>query len=169
MEDILEEDIAPPVRVILSDRVVAKMRDGIPRAGLLEVGGLMMGENVADNVFRVLDISLTVGEPGRYYLDPAEHQSFVDEFRGEFCDEGRFRLIGSWHSHPSGDPEPGKRDLQTLRATMAHPSTDLAFKVLLIACLDANAQLRAGGVVLTREPKVLSKIEVVIEPERAQE
>lgn len=177
MEGTLEEDITPPFRVILSSCVAAKIRDGIPRAstaeraglgspyaGLLEVGGFMMGEKVGDNTFRVMDISLTISEPGRYYLDPAEHQPFVDEFRAKFCDEGRFGLIGSWHSHPSGESEPGKRDLQTLKDTMAHPSANLAFKVLLIVCLDANAELRTGGVVLTREPRVLSKIEVLIEP-----
>lgn len=49
---------------------------------------------------------------------------------------------------------------------MAHPSTDLAFAVLLIVCLNGNEQLRAGGVVLTRQPKVLSRIEVSIQPSR---
>ena len=123
MEGTLDEDITPPFRVILSSSVAAKMRDGIPRAsateraglgtpyeGLLEVGGLMMGEKVGDNTFRVVDISLTIGELGRYYLDPAEHQPFVDEFRAKFRDAGRFGLIGSWHSHPSGEPEPGQGD-----------------------------------------------------------
>ena len=181
VEDILEEDITPPFRVILSNRVAAKIRNGIPRASaaeraglgapyasVLEVGGLMMGEKVGDNTFRVMDVSLTIGEPGRYNLDPAKHQAFVDDFLAKFCDEGRFGIIGSWHSHPSGNPEPSKGDLQTLKDTMAHPSNNLSFKVLLVACLDENAQLRVRGVVLTREPKVLSKIEVSIEHDETE-
>lgn len=176
MEDILEEDLVPSFRVILSSRAAAKMRDGIPRAsaaergglglpytGLIEAGGLMVGEHVGENAFRVTDVSLTIGEPNRYYLDPADHESFVGAFRAKCPDAARFGLIGSWHSHPSGEPQPSARDLQTLKATMAHPSTDLAFKVLLIVCRDTDGQLQLGGVVLTREPKVLSRIHVFIE------
>ena len=76
----------------------------------------MMGEHVGANTFRVTDVSLTIGEPGRYYLDPAEHQSFVEAFRVRFPDESRFSLMGSWHSHPSGGPEPSAGDLQTGQA-----------------------------------------------------
>ena len=181
MEDILEEDLVPSFRVILSSGVAAKIRDGIPRAsaaeraglglpyaGLVEAGGLMMGEHFGENTFRVTDVSLTIGEPNRYYLDPAEHDSFVGAFRAKCPDAARFGIIGSWHSHPSGEPEASAGDLQTLKATMAHPSTDLAFKVLLIVCRDAADQLRTGGVVLTREPKVLSKIDVSIEADPGQ-
>lgn len=176
MEEILEEDIVPTFRVILSSGVAAKIRSGIPRAsaaeraglglpyaGLVEAGGLMMGELVGENTFRVTDVSLTIGEPNRYYLDPVEHESFVQAFRAKCPDTDRFGLIGSWHSHPSGEPEPSEGDLLALKAIMAHPATDLAFKVLLIVCLDAAEQLRTGGVVLTREPKVLSKICVLTE------
>ena len=176
MEDILEKDFVPPFRVVLSSGVTAKIRNGIPRAsateraglglpyaGLLEAGGLMMGEKVGENTFRVMDASLTIGEPYRYHLDPAEHRAFVEAFRAKFPDGSRFGLIGSWHSHPSGDPKPSASDLQTLKDTMAHPSTDLAFKVPLIVCLDTGDQLRTAGVVLIREPRVLSKIEVSME------
>ena len=81
MDDILEEDFVPSFRVILSSGVAAKIRDGIPRAsaaeraglglpyaGSVEAGGLMMGEHVGENTFRVADVSLTIGEPNRYYL-----------------------------------------------------------------------------------------------------
>lgn len=176
VEDILEEDIVPPFRVILTSDTAAKIRNGLPRASaaeraglgnpyasLLEVGGLMMGEHVGQNTFRVTDVSLKLGEPGRYYLNPAEHRSFVEAFWAKFPDRSRFSLIGSWHSHPSGEPVPSGSDLRTLKETMAHPSTDLAFKVLLIVCRDAAEQLRTGGVVLVQDPKVLSKIEVSIE------
>jgi [CysO sulfur-carrier protein]-S-L-cysteine hydrolase len=179
VEDILEEDIVPPFRLILSSGVAAKIRNGIPRASaaeraglglphasLLEAGGVMMGEDLGQNTFRVTDVSLTIGEPDRYDLDPAEHQPFVEAFRAKFPDDRRFGMIGSWHSHPSGEPEPSAGDLQTLKDTVTHPSTDLAFKVLLIVCLDATEQLRTGGVVLTRKSKVLSRIEVSIEPDR---
>jgi proteasome lid subunit RPN8/RPN11 len=75
----------------------------------------------------------------------------------------RFGLIGSWHSHPSGKTEPSQRDLQTLKETVAHPTARLGFKVLLIVCRDSTEHLRTEGVVLQREPMVLSKIDVSIE------
>lgn len=177
MEDILEEDVVPSFRVILSNGVAAKIRNGIPRAsvaenaslglpyaGLLEVGGLLMGEDVGENTFRVTEVSLTIGEPYRYYLDPAEHYACLKTFKTQFPDNSRFGLIGSWHSHPSGKPEPSVADLQTLKDMMEHPSTDLAFKVLIIVCPGSGDQLLTGGVVLTQKPRTLSKIEIFIEP-----
>lgn len=43
----------------------------------------MMGENMGDNTFLVTDVSLTIGEPGRYDLAPAEHRSFTEGFRAK--------------------------------------------------------------------------------------
>lgn len=175
VDSILERDITPRFRVILRSAVAARIREGIPRAsvaersglglpfaGLVEVGGLMLGERVAENAFLVIDISLTVGEPRRYQYEPDEHRPVVQAFFEQFPDRSRFGMIGSWHSHPSGSPKPSARDLETLKETMAHPSTDLGFMVLLVVCLDGAGQLQAGGVVLTRDPSVLSNIDVSI-------
>jgi len=57
-----------------------------------------MGEAIGNNTFRVTDVSLTIGEPNRYYLAPAEHESFRASFLAKFPDAGQFGLIGSWHS-----------------------------------------------------------------------
>jgi len=167
----MEEDTGPPVRVILSSRVAAKMHDGMPRpneaerAGLgnpfstsIEVGGLMMGERLGDRIFRVIDISLTIGEAGRYYLDFAQHQPFIDDFMARFDDRYRFGLIGSWHSHPSGEPTPSECDLQSLKDTLLHPAMTLNFKVLLIVCLNAGAKLRTEGIIMLRGSKTLNKV-----------
>jgi proteasome lid subunit RPN8/RPN11 len=177
VDDVLEEDFTPPFKVVLTSGVATKIRDGIPRAsaaekaglglpyaGSVEAGGLMMGEALGDNTFRVTDVSLTIGETDRYYLDPAEHESFRASFLAKFSDADRYGLIGSWHSHPSGNPVPSQADLNTLKTTMDHPSTNLDFKVMLIVCRDEKDTLLTGGKVLHREPRVLSNIEVSIEP-----
>jgi hypothetical protein len=52
--------------------------------------------------------------------------------------------------------------LETLKETMAHPSTDLGFMVILVVCLDATTRLQARGVVLIRDPKVLRNTDVSI-------
>jgi proteasome lid subunit RPN8/RPN11 len=174
--DILEDDITPVFRVLLSSVDAAKIRDGMPRAsaaehaGLetpygsqLEAGGLMMGEQVGDNTFRITDISLTTGQPHSFHLDPLVHQPFLDAFYARFPDRWRFNLIGSWHSHPSGNLTPSPCDLESLKETMATPSFEAPFMVMLIVGLGADDQLNAEGVVLIREPKVLSRIEVSIE------
>ena len=93
----------------------------------------MMGGHFGENTFRVMDVSLTIGEPNRYYLATLPSaESFVGAFRAKCPDSARFGIIGSWHSHPSGEPEPSAGDLQTLKAddgTSVGPT--VAFKVLL--------------------------------------
>jgi len=160
---ILEQDITPSFRVSLSEAVAAKIRDGIPHRSQVEAGGVMLGELVGDDTFRVTDVSLTIGKRRHYYCDPPEHQPFVDEFFARFPDRKRFGLIGTWHSHPSGNAMPGRGDLQALKDKMASPLCDLSFMVLLIACLNGAAELYAGGVILIRGEPDVRMIEITIE------
>lgn len=179
MDNISDEDITRPFRLILGSVAAAKIRDGIPQAtpaeraglgapfaSLVEAGGLLMGESIGENAFRVMDVSVTIGEPHCFYRDQTEHQPFLNEFYERFPDRYRYNLIGDWHSHPSGNLTPSTRDFQSLRETMATPSFEASFHVMLIVCLGADMRLEAEGVVLIQNPNLLNKIIVTIEPDR---
>ena len=172
----VEKDITSPFRVILSSSVAAKMQGGVPRPSLtersglglpsqilVEVGGVMMGEHLEKHTFRVTGVSLTMGADRQYYFDPKEHQPFVDAFLAESSGRNGTSFIGHWHSHPSGSLTPSPTDLETLKNNMASPLCDLCFMVLLIVCLGENDRLGAEGVVLVRDSKTPSEIEVTIE------
>ena len=162
-----ENYVTPSFRVILSEAVAAKIRDGIPRASQIEAGGVMLGEHVGDNTFRVTDVSLKLGRHRYYYCDPPEHQPFVDEFLARFPDRKRFGLLGTWHSHPSGIAMPGRGDLRTLKDKMTSPLCDLSFMVMMIACLNGASQVYAGGVVLLRGESDVQMVEITIEDGQA--
>jgi len=121
-----------------------------------------MGESVGENTFRVLEASLATGMAQSFYLDPSVHQPCLDKFYLRYPDRNRFNLLGDWHFHPSGNLVPSPQDLKSLKETMADPTFQASFKVMLIVGLGADEQLRAAGVLLNREPKVLSGIEVTI-------
>lgn len=46
--------------------------------------------------------------------------------------DGRYRFLGSWHSHPGGTPQPSRRDHQTAVAMASDPPVRLPQPTILV-------------------------------------
>jgi integrative and conjugative element protein (TIGR02256 family) len=103
-----------------------------------EIGGVMVGEHVGADMFRVVDISFQRrgGTIAHFVRDPAHHKAFLAEFFNKTGHEyKRFNYIGEWHSHPAFTPLPSGEDFATMYDIVEDPDVGVNFAVLIIARL----------------------------------
>jgi desampylase len=87
----------------LRDQLIAEARAAYPR----ECCGLIEGVRTTDAIeARALHPTRNLAESAnRFEIDPAEHIRLLRSLRGT----GR-EIVGCYHSHPDGAPEPSPRD-----------------------------------------------------------
>lgn len=126
------------MELLLPEAIAEKIHAALKASGSQEIGGLLMGEHIAGDTFRVVNISVQTlqGTHSTFERDPEEHQAQLDEFfvlTG--ADYTRFNYLGEWHSHPSFEPLPSSKDMRTMRSIVGDPSVGVNFAVLIIVRL----------------------------------
>jgi integrative and conjugative element protein (TIGR02256 family) len=155
------------MHLLLTATVLKRLRRELRRAGSQEVGGLLMGEHVRDEVFRVVDISVqrSGGSRAHFVRDPANHGA---QLRSFFARTGRdftrFNYLGEWHSHPMFEPLPSAVDIATMQSLVEDPAVGANFLILLIATLTAARRIEVSATLFV--PKALP-VSVAIEYEHA--
>lgn len=140
------------MRLLLTATILKHLRRELRRAGSREIGGLIMGEHVCDDVFRVVDVSVqrTGGSRGHFVRDPANHdaqlRSFFARTRGDFT---RFNYLGEWHSHPMFEPVPSTVDIATMQSLVENPDVGANFLVLLVVKLAARNTIEGSAAAFT--------------------
>lgn len=155
------------MNVILPSRVVHQMTEALRRGGRREIGGILMGEHVGLNAFRVRELTVQyhggtfasfvrivaeIVTPLRRFFERTKH------------DYERFNYLGEWHSHHSFDLVPSGCDERTMLDIVSDPDVGALFAVLLLAKLGAGEKLlcsvtffsleaapQAGSVILEAE------------------
>jgi len=127
--------------------LLRRLERELARAGRIEIGGVLMGEHVSKDCFKLLDFSVQRqgGSGACFTRDPAYHRPFLDRF---FEKTGhnyqRFNYLGEWHSHPSFPIDPSTMDRQTMSELLSDPEQNAAFALLLICRLDPGPRLALG-------------------------
>lgn len=112
----------------------------LSKSGIHECGGVLMGEHIGINHFRVS--SLTVQKTGaivsfvRGITDAIKairhfHKSTNNNYQ-------RFNYLGEWHSHPLFSVQPSSKDHHTMRELVSDLKVGANFVVLLIFRLEDN-------------------------------
>jgi hypothetical protein len=127
------------------------MHEALLEAGKREIGGILMGEHVGVNTFRVKE--LTIQKKGGtfatfvrlvgYILGPL--QNF---FRSTNHDYSRFNYLGEWHSHHSFNLTPSSEDHRSMLGIVNDPEVGANFAVLLI--VRSETGVLRGGVTVYR-------------------
>jgi integrative and conjugative element protein (TIGR02256 family) len=121
--------------ILLAPQIVQRLRHELRRAGRREIGGLLMGEDLGGELFRVVDISVqrSGGTQSCFIRNPKDHQKYLEEF---FVRTGqdylRFNYLGEWHSHPRFAAMPSEPDISTMQSIVGDPDVGANFLVLLI-------------------------------------
>ena len=92
------------MKILLAPPIVKRLRRELRRAGNREIGGLLMGEDLGNGDFRVVEISVqrSGGTEACFIRNPEDHQTELDTFFARTGnDYSRFNYLGEWHSHPS--------------------------------------------------------------------
>lgn len=142
------------MKLLLPRKVIKRLKRQL-RGRINEVGGIMVGEHVATDTFRVVDISFQKrgGTISHFVRDPAHHEAFLtDFFEKTGRDYKRFNYIGEWHSHPAFTPLPSGEDFATMYEIVEDPDVGVNFAVLIIArasgwySLELSATLFRAGI-----------------------
>lgn len=134
------------MQLLLTPEVTKRLRRELRRAGSREIGGLLLGEHVRNELFRVVDISVqrSGGSHAGFMRQPRQHQKQLRTFfRRTGGDYTRFNYLGEWHSHPCFEPVPSAMDLETMQSIVSDPAVGVNFLVLLVCRLVHSEALEA--------------------------
>jgi integrative and conjugative element protein (TIGR02256 family) len=137
------------MELLLTTQVTRRLLHELRRAGNREIGGLLMGEHVGAEAFRVIDFSVqrSGGTPACFIRNPSEHQRELEAFFARTGgDYTRYNYLGEWHSHPSFDPTPSTTDIRSMQSIADDPAVGVNFVVLLIVKLSGKRQMITSAI-----------------------
>jgi integrative and conjugative element protein (TIGR02256 family) len=155
------------VKLLIPANIAVDMTDLLRRRGLTETGGVLMGEHVGPDAFRVIDYTSQRGRAtfASFLRVPQRH---IRKLRGFFRRTGhdyqRFNYLGEWHSHPSFSVEPSQTDLRSMVDLINDPGTAATFAVLLIVRLGTESSLEIGAYLFLPQISAAYPVEVSLEP-----
>lgn len=131
-----------------------KLAAALRQAGWQEIGGILMGEHVAEGVYRIQDVTIQ-RQAGTFALFVRLATEIAGPlhrfFRKTHHDYTRFNYLGEWHSHPSFLPRPSSRDGETMWEMLQDAQTGANFAVLLVVRLSEAHQLEGAATVYLPE------------------
>lgn len=111
-----------------------RMRRELGRAGRVEIGGVLMAEQIAPGHFRLADFTVDAqrGGDAHFVRSVEEHRAALDRFfAATGSDYARFNYLGEWHSHPNHLPVPSIKDAASMKELVAG-ERDIPFAVLVV-------------------------------------
>lgn len=137
------------MQLLVPSDIRRTMRRQMVRARKREIGGILMGEEVSIQRFRIVDFSVDAesGTSGHFVRDADYHERELHAFfQRTGANYRRFNYLGEWHTHPSFDVQPSLQDIHSMQG-LVDSSRDVDFAVLLIArvkwlwCFQCSASL----------------------------
>jgi [CysO sulfur-carrier protein]-S-L-cysteine hydrolase len=133
------------IRLILRREVAERICAALRIAGRREIGGVLMAEHTGPNEFEVVDLTVHSRGTFAYFLRKAEEvvtrlKSFFEHVNHDY---ERFNYAGEWHSHPSFELKPSRKDDHSMREIVQDREVGANFAALLIVKLGDNGELMA--------------------------
>lgn len=149
------------MRIEIDPRVSRTLKSELRRAGRREIGGILMGEQLAAGHFRVIDVSVDniTGSDAHFVRSEAEHILALRDFFSRTGDDySRYNYLGEWHSHPSFPVRPSEIDVGSM-TQLVEGERSITFAALLIVRLDMWLYLRhsISLFVRGRSPQLIDK------------
>lgn len=132
------------MHLLFSQETTARLSEALRQAGPREIGGVLMGEHVAENTFRVMEITIQ-----RKHGTFASFLRLVEEivgplrafFQATKHEYTRFNYIGEWHSHHAFELTPSTRDHASMLEIIHDPQMGAHFVALVLIKLDQTGKL----------------------------
>jgi integrative and conjugative element protein (TIGR02256 family) len=153
------------MEISIHPQVRSKLIEVLRKSGTFETGGILMGECLAPNRFRITELSVSPKGGFAHFVRSLVHA--LDPLRRFFERTGhqylRFNYLGEWHSHPSFVPEPSDRDLQSMLQIVQDPDVGATFAILLIVRL-RNRTILEGTVTVFVPGGAVFRADLLWEP-----
>jgi [CysO sulfur-carrier protein]-S-L-cysteine hydrolase len=136
--------------IVLPAEFTSRLKRELRRARDREIGGIIMGEHVSADFFRIVDITVQRGGGGLasfVRLVESALDSLNRFFTKTGCDYRNFNYLGEWHSHPSFSATPSTKDLRSMQEIVGDPEVGANFAVLLVVKLQECDELAANATV----------------------
>jgi hypothetical protein len=156
------------MKLLVPAKIADDIREALLRVGLREIGGVLMGEHVGLDTFRVSHI--TIQKRGGTFatfvrivndiLGPL--QRFFSATKHEYK---RFNYMGEWHSHHSFALRPSEADHVTMEEIANDSELGARFVLLFLVKLDSTG--RVDGTVTVYRPSLQPFLGSVIWEEAA--
>ncbi|MDI1328146.1 MAG: Mov34/MPN/PAD-1 family protein [Brevundimonas sp.] len=141
------------MRVELPVWIQKRLRGNLREAGRLEIGGVLMGEQLEPGHFRIVDFTVDDQKGGMAHFTRGtdQHRAALDAFFARTdADYGRFNYLGEWHSHPSFPVRPSPTDTTSM-LDLVNGERGIDFAVLMIARLDYWVALKRSFTLFVRD------------------
>lgn len=118
----------------------------LAKAGAQEIGGVLMGEHLGEEEFRILDLTLQKSHGSLVFFVRMIEDAVAPLwhfFRRTGQNYRKFNYLGEWHSHPSFPPAPSQKDRLSMLEIVTDPAIGANFAVLLIVRLQTGEELDA--------------------------
>ncbi len=135
------------MHLLIPPEIVERLRTALVHAGSREIGGVLMGEHVGEDTFRVHDLTIqmkggtfarfvrlveTIAGPLRAFFHATHHRYT------------KFNYLGEWHSHHSFALQPSGKDHRTMYRMIDDSRLGANFLVLLLVKLEASGELECA-------------------------
>ena len=144
------------MKIHLPINIQQKLIQTLQEARNYEIGGVLMGEHIAEAEFRIVD--LTIQEQfGSVTFFTRLVTDIVKPLKRFFKRTGhnyrKFNYLGEWHSHPSFSPVPSQKDIQSMQEIILDPDTGANFVILLIVKLKGTQEIEGTVTTFLRDGK----------------
>ena len=146
------------LRIDLPHEWRVRLLDELAAADRREIGGILMGEQLAPNHFRVADMTIQRhgGRAARFIRQARRALLSLQMFFERTGDRyRRFNYLGEWHSHPMFSTTPSDQDHATMVNIACHGNTGANFVVLMIVHLTDGGELEGSVTVYLPDGAVL--------------
>jgi proteasome lid subunit RPN8/RPN11 len=128
-------------------KISKQLGTALEKAGDNEIGGVLMGEHVVDNTFRIVEVSIQSRKGTHLYFVRQLREAIFylkSFFERTHHNYRRFNYLGEWHSHPKYTLCPSLKDKQTMWDIVHDRQVGANFAVLVIVHL-ANGAIQGAA------------------------
>lgn len=122
------------MKVEITKNVRNRMLSHLQKAGNLEIGGVLMAEQLNPGEFRIVDFSIDPSSGGAaHFVRSPEHLSTAlnSFFEQTSHDYHKYNYLGEWHSHPNHLPVPSPVDINSMYELLREEK-NIPFAILLV-------------------------------------
>lgn len=138
------------MQILLPETIEQRIIHSVKRAPHNEIGGILMGEHVSPDAFRISELTIqTKGGSAITFIRSLSAiaiplRRFFRQTRHRYT---RFNYLGEWHSHPGLALIPSSRDCDSMWEIVEDARVGANFAILLIVHCVTEVEL-AGRVMV---------------------
>lgn len=123
------------MKLLITKEILENWQVTLIEAKQNEVGGILFGEHVGNEKFRLIEYTLQKkqGKKASFQRNASDARKSLKQLNKAYGNKHtQFNYLGEWHSHPNSLAIPSEKDVETIRSILKDKSTIANFLVLMI-------------------------------------